>query len=173
MVCWHKRHILGDEQPKADPIDWAARTFHLSDRRVDKVCKESQSRNPIEDAITLIGSQAIVLPLYLYDHSGITISTKPFPCRWDSGMVGLAYATRKRVRETWKRWTTKKVEERINAEVVEYDHYISGDVFIITVHDKEGDEIGGYHHWSGYRGVEEEARMVLASFLRARSLTSL
>ena len=30
----------------------------------------------------------VILPLYLYDHSGITISTGPFSCPWDSGQVG-------------------------------------------------------------------------------------
>ena len=27
----------------------------------------------------------IALPVYLYDHGGITISTSPFSCPWDSG----------------------------------------------------------------------------------------
>lgn len=34
----------------------------------------------------------VILPLYLYDHSGITISTVPFSCPWDSGQVGWIYA---------------------------------------------------------------------------------
>lgn len=36
--------------------------------------------------------QYVILPLYLYDHSGITISTGPFSCPWDSGQVGWIYA---------------------------------------------------------------------------------
>jgi hypothetical protein len=35
----------------------------------------------------------VVLPLYLYDHSGLTISTSPFSCRWDSGQVGYIHTT--------------------------------------------------------------------------------
>lgn len=34
----------------------------------------------------------VILPLYLYDHSGITISTEPFSCPWDSWQVGWIYA---------------------------------------------------------------------------------
>ena len=31
----------------------------------------------------------IALPVYLYDHGGITISTSPFSCPWDSGFFGI------------------------------------------------------------------------------------
>ncbi len=38
----------------------------------------------------------VILPLYLYDHSGITMSTGAFSCRWDSGQVGWIYAEKKK-----------------------------------------------------------------------------
>lgn len=41
----------------------------------------------------------IILPLFLYDHSGITISTGPFSCPWDSGQVGWIYAEKKKLIE--------------------------------------------------------------------------
>ena len=34
----------------------------------------------------------VILPLYLYDHSGITMNTCGFSCPWDSGQVGWIYA---------------------------------------------------------------------------------
>lgn len=34
---------------------------------------------------------AIVIPVYMYDHSGITISTNRFSCPWDSGQVGVIF----------------------------------------------------------------------------------
>ena len=34
----------------------------------------------------------VILPLYLYDHSGITMNTTGFSCPWDSGQVGWIYA---------------------------------------------------------------------------------
>ena len=43
--------------------------------------------------------QYVILPLYLYDHSGITISTRPFSCPWDSGQVGWIYASKDTFRE--------------------------------------------------------------------------
>lgn len=38
----------------------------------------------------------IILPLYLYDHGGITMSTGPFSCPWDSGQLGWIYALKQR-----------------------------------------------------------------------------
>ena len=38
----------------------------------------------------------IILPLFLYDHSGITMSTGPFSCPWDSGQVGWIYAPKQK-----------------------------------------------------------------------------
>ena len=63
MVCWHRSYILGDVQPKEDPVSWLA---------------GFREENP----------RAVILPLYLYDHSGITMNTVGFSCPWDSGQVG-------------------------------------------------------------------------------------
>jgi hypothetical protein len=41
--------------------------------------------------IELLTEGAMVLPMYMYDHSGITISTKPFNCPWDSGQIGIIF----------------------------------------------------------------------------------
>ncbi len=50
IVCWHPRHVLGDEKPKIRPEEYRAEL------------KEDQT----------------ALPVYLMDHSGISMSTEPF-----------------------------------------------------------------------------------------------
>lgn len=40
-----------------------------------------------------LDEKVAMLPLFLYDHSGITMSTGPFHCPWDSGQVGFIYMT--------------------------------------------------------------------------------
>jgi len=68
MVCWHRRYSLGDKHEFKEPADF--REF-------------------------LNGQEGVIyLPRFLYDHSGITMSTGPFSCPWDSGQVGFIYATR-------------------------------------------------------------------------------
>jgi hypothetical protein len=55
------------------------RYYNLGDDQKENVDIESVTQN------------ALVLPVYMYDHSGITLSTKPFSCTWDSGQVGIIY----------------------------------------------------------------------------------
>lgn len=99
----------------------------------------------------------IALPLYLYDHSGITMNTTGFHCRWDSGQVGWIYVTKEKAREELgvKR-ITKKVEERIleilKAEVDMFDKYISGEVYGFTLED---DEKGVHDSCGGFLGRED------------------
>src|SRR3989304_5726596 len=69
MVCWHRRYDLGDDEKKwAEPWDGPEEFL--------KWAKENK---------------IIFLPLYLYDHGGITMSTGAFSCPWDSGQVGFIY----------------------------------------------------------------------------------
>lgn len=121
MVCWHRRYDLGDKHDFATPADaWA----HIQDTR------------------------SIVLPLYLYDHSGITMNTTGFPCPWDSGRVGYIYVEPKRVRKEYgcKIITPpirKKVIDTLESEVKVYDGYLTGYVWGYRVKET-GDSCFGY-----------------------------
>ena len=51
------------------------------------------------------------MPCYIYDHSGITISTGSFGCRWDNGQFGYIMITKEKARkETLFRLKTDKKE---------------------------------------------------------------
>lgn len=99
MVCWSCRHSLGDTMPRVSPDEY-------------------MEENGISD------ETHVILPLYLYDHSGITMSTKPFSCPWDSGQVGFIYA--KRGAEDM---IDEQLERYLKGEVDTYDAYISGEVY--------------------------------------------
>ena len=43
------------------------------------------------DIMNLIKGYYTILPLYLYDHSGLSMNTSGFSCPWDSGQVGWIY----------------------------------------------------------------------------------
>jgi len=81
MVCSHRRYDLGDEQ--ANTEDYVGWDSWLAGEVLDK--HEAGS--------------VVFLPLYLYDHSGITMNTTGFSCPWDSGQVGWIWATKKTFRE--------------------------------------------------------------------------
>lgn len=87
----------------------------------------------------------VLLPLWLYDHSGISMSTShtyPYNDRWDSGQVGWIYLTKERfLSETGYeevQWPEKACE-MLEAEVVIYDQYLCGETYGFQVFelDKE------------------------------------
>ena len=85
---------------------------------------------------SLLYSRLVSLPLWLYDHSGITISCGdreyPYNDRWDSSAVGwIVYAKQKNDDEDWR----EKAFARMRAEVKEYDQYLQGEVYGITLYE--------------------------------------
>ncbi len=121
MICFHRRYSLGDKHDFRDSD--AATEFLDSNRK--KI--------------------AILLPLYLYDHSGITMNTTGFSCRWDSGQVGVIYITKEKIRKEYnmKRVSKQrlaKVKEYLIGEVKTYDQYLTGDVYGYKITEVETDE---------------------------------
>jgi len=111
MACWHKRYNLGDVQPREEPTDWL---------------KENAPEG------------SIVLPLHLYDHSGITMRTGSFGDPWDSGQVGWIVATPQAIRKNFmvKRITKvirARAEAVLKSEVATYDDYLTGNVWGYTI----------------------------------------
>lgn len=73
-------------------------------------------------------------PIYMYDHSGQTISLIPFGDPWDSGLCGVISAEKDKVfdwfgdectEENWKDLALKAMESEIKV----YDEYIRGEVY--------------------------------------------
>lgn len=120
MICFHKRYNLGDEH-----------------------------NLEVEDLLEEVESAAVALPLYLYDHSGISMSTNrnyPFNCPWDSGQVGYIYVTKEDVLKeyNWQRLTKKRIkqiEDYLRGEVEIYDQYIRGEVYGYVVEDKDEEHV--------------------------------
>lgn len=133
MVCFHRRYTLGDKHSFADPdafMEW---------------WKDN-------------GKGGVLLPLYLYDHSGLSMSTGAFSCPWDSGQVGYIYATRETIVKEWgARRRRKKVEEYLRGEVETYDQYLTGDVYGYTVESPDGDDLHSCWGFYGMDHVKEEA----------------
>lgn len=161
MLCWHRRYILGDPHDKL-PFTVPRAGDHNS---WDELERELRAR------VRAAGDKiAILQPLYLYDHGGITISTGAFSCRFDSGQVGFVFITHKQLRENWNynALSTKRREQLtkyIDAEVETYDQYLRGDVWgYEVVVDEGGDAEEVIESCWGFYGEEtakEEGQSVL------------
>lgn len=141
-----------------------------------------------EELLTIVRRKDVVaLPLYLMDHSGLTICTVPDrfaaadPLGWDWGLVGYIYVTHEEIRKEFgvKRVTPKlrrRVEEILEAEVRVYDHYLQGLCFGFTVYDPYGEiveSVGGYYGWPEEEALPAAVEVVNLELSRAPQLIPL
>jgi hypothetical protein len=132
MVCFHRRYNLGDDGHGIDHESYSGWT---------------EMENDIRQTMDI----AAILPLFLYDHSGTTMNTTGFSCKWDSGQVGFIFATKQRAKEFGV--MPHLVEDVLSLEVDEYDRYLRGEFYRLKITDEEGDEVDSC---SGF-GSEDEA----------------
>ncbi len=93
----------------------------------------------VETEVEVRDDIAICAPIYLYDHSGLTVSHGSFSCPWDSGQVGWHYITNKALEENWPSAEGKlqKGEECLKSELKEYDCYLQGYVWGYEIEDED------------------------------------
>lgn len=114
ILAWHRRSHLGDEG------------FNYRD------LPNFDSAREVEAWLRSEHGALVVKPLYLYEHSGMTVSLKPFSCPWDSGQVGYVFVTQKHVDDTGG-----DPDQMIEADVKEYDSFLRGEVYGYIV-DEDG-----------------------------------
>ncbi len=107
MVCFHRKYNLGD--------------------KTDYRSKDYDTWDELKQGIMENEGEVFILPLYLYDHSGISISTSPFGCQWDNMRIGFIFVSKHRIKQ--EGIEEKYVEERLVNEVKTYDQYLRGNVY--------------------------------------------
>jgi hypothetical protein len=143
MICFHREYDLGDE--------------HDLD---------------IEEAQKLLnGKDVISLPIYIYEHSGITINTTGFSCPWDSWQLGFIYVTKEKIRQEygWKKITKErynKILEYLDGEVKTYDQYLTGDVYGFQIEKPctscgSGEQVDSCYGYYGEEDCLNEAKSVI------------
>ncbi len=135
LAHWHRRLTLGDE-----------RISH---------CTEEELREKVPDILA-------ILPLYIYEHGGVTMSTGAYSCVFDSGQVGWGYITEERAKVmgcVGPEWTTERLEESIRAEVKTFDDYLTGRCYGYMVLGADDDALESCWGFIGdLEYVREEAR---------------
>lgn len=129
----YKIEIVQDNHPE-NPRNWdnlgTMACFHSNYNLGDK---HKFSKDEIRE-IYKNKNEYISLPLFLYDHSGITMNTKGFSCPWDSGQIGIIFVSKEQVRKeyNWKIVTEKRkklIQKYLNGEVEIYDQFLTGEVY--------------------------------------------
>lgn len=188
MYCWHRRNTLGDHMPSCSPSEQLIALLRMTsdwplvDKRLERMDAKAEKHSPFPGSAHYaeywrLHEQArdkyinyylkrhyVHLPLYLYDHSGLTISDKPFGCTWDSGPVGFIVVSVDKLRKEGLMTpdarlapkTRKRIENVLRGEIEQYDAYLQGQVygFKQQVSDDDGDTWVTEDSTWGYYGYD-------------------
>jgi len=174
----HSRYNLGEEKID-DPIDWLSSLLDIEKEELYEIAEkngiDTYSNEMLSHLFDLAKDQMVIMPLYLYDHSGLTISTSGFSCSWDSGQVGYNYCTLEKAIENWilpkdSTWDTlmddwhykgQKVSLRdatirvLEGEIETFDQFLTGDVY---GYDSGIHSCWGFYGEEGYKDMIAEAK---------------
>ena len=145
MLCVHPRYVLGDKQEND------RRNYSNNQEYLNSIIKNKDI--------------CVILPLYLYDHSGITMNTTGFSCQWDTTKVGFIFVSKEKVRKEYgvkriNKELIEKVTKVLVGEVETYDQYLRGDVYGYEIYEVTTCSEGHEHEtlldscW-GFYGEEE------------------
>lgn len=162
MLCWHRRYNFGDEH-QYDPNDWKRElACEFNDELEEKIisiendsydiwydeAKQKRYDDPhayaiekVEDAVNRLIDRAfdasyVALPLYLYDHSGLALNVSRFTCPWDSCCIGVIVCDQSTIDKEFN-GDRERAKKSLEAEVRDYDAYISGNVYYYLAESAE------------------------------------
>lgn len=122
LACAHRRMTLGDVQIKSSPDEYEAS----------------------------LPSNSLIVPVYMYEHGGVALSTSPFSCPWDSGQVGIYHVSPARLIEEYgadNEETRAQAKSVIDIELSVYQSYLNGEGWLFEITDAQGNEVsscGGF-----------------------------
>lgn len=161
MICWHKRYTLGDEK-------LLEQYSEKKECRLKNIHEYCNSWDEVEEVLKIEFKAIVILPLYLYDHSGISMKTfrHGIHSSWDCGMVGFIYITKE---DIYKEFSVKKISKKLleqvtknlEGEVETYNQYLIGDVYGFIVEDLEENEIDSCWGFYGEEYAIKEAKSIV------------
>ena len=144
MVCKCRSYDLGDKEA-SKRIPWDNFTSMAQVKKY--LCKKHDV--------------AIILPIYMYSHSGITINTKPYSCQLDSGQIGFIFIEKDKIKTEYSvdqisAELLDQVTSILNNEVQTYASYLEGTVYGYIIKDSKGHEVDRGWGVYGYDQVKKE-----------------
>ncbi len=152
IVAWHRRYHLSDDKKNGDFAvqrgDWP--TFREPNDFKEYVADEA------------IAARLLVLPVFMFDHGSVALSTGSFNDRWDSGQVGWIYTTHDAIKTAYDVTEVtpeiiEKAREALVGEIETYGAYVNGETYGFIAKDESGKEIDS--RW-GYIGDDGDDYMM-------------
>jgi len=148
MACFHKRYTLGDSEQK-----------RAGKNLVTIKSEDFSSWEEMEEYLIKTEKALCILPLYMYDHSGISIHTFVHGqhASWDCGQIGFIYTTKEQMKKIGvEKYSKKKIEQYLLNEVETYNKYVTGDCYSLVkeTYNKKKEQIE-YDTLGGYLGYND------------------
>lgn len=205
LYTWHTRYSIGGKEDKnhQEPITnlcvWAFNQFNelTISKEIKKYTSHEQTMYFNDEELNQeqfnffvnfvqewLDANFALLPIYMYDHFGITISTGPFDCPFDNGQIGIIYI---------KKSTCERIgislddaREILKRDIEEINNYLTGNVFSISIYETDEEEydgdiiyedeitpknrkliecVGGYY---GYNSTFSQSEILLATYQKER-----
>ena len=163
MVFFHRRMNLGHESPSCSPDRWT-RNWLQQNTKIDWDEIEDMEESKIWAEFEKIN---YAVPVYAFEHGGITIRCNSKGTgwdSWDSGQLGFTFASYDSIRKEFGKGKTHRLtsaaitraEKCLVSEVDNYDDYLNGNVWGYIITDKDtGEELDSC--W-GFIGDESYCR---------------
>lgn len=151
IVSWHNKYYIGDEGHNIGDNTNAILIYlsqFFDDDELDEMGYIGEHRGQIEPEEILSkmikNFPGVILPVYIYDHSGISIRTTPFYDPWDSGQVGFIYVTDTKLKKEFRDYyNIDSIKKHLKLEIETYGQYLRGDVYAFAIYDlKECSQCG-------------------------------
>jgi len=134
LIAFHSRYDLSDDD------NWT------KEELIEHVAKED----------------VLSLPVYMYEHSQVALSTEPFSCSWDSGQVGYIFVSHAEIIECYGKLDLDTAKKCLETEIDEYGLYLNGEVYGYKVYRKDGEDVNSCWGYIGYDNAVYETNVALA-----------
>jgi hypothetical protein len=115
----------------------------------------------------------VILPVYIYNHSGTALSTTPFACKWDSCQAGWIVACTPDIMKEYEvagidDALRKTAAAALRTEVEVYGDYLNGEVYEYSIYQGADTNMpvgscGGYYGFEVAKAAMVEAVDALAA----------
>jgi hypothetical protein len=154
LLTWHRRYNWSDEcdDKVGDPFDTMIRLIQNKDKDFDpddeKYDDDVNGHGVLRQEVQrLMEKYYVVVPVFMYEHSGISLSTEPFSCPWDSGQLGFIFADKadRLLENKATEWTDdlqKHTVGLLQSEIDILDQYVQGQVYGFICEETEEEDPG-------------------------------
>ena len=130
-------------------------------------CKDYATPDDFRNFLGQYPGEVFVWPLYMYDHSGITISLSPFSCTFDSSQVGWVWVPMKDAKNEGHgniplEELKAKIYRVVESEVKMMDAFVSRECYGFELFDENEESVDSRFGYYGEEDATEAAKEAIA-----------